>query len=926
MQASSSNAQTRAFISNTLKTFPRPDQAAAEAVRVWARGKGLDLDPDKVDAVTLHYQLREQRWGAVVARKMSLTQALLSNWQGESSNNLFGAVLHEPWAGDPPPVDITPTNRLKLQGVFKYGADYQIYNGLYRQSTPEHYGASNHVRIPAEDFQQFIWQLDFLTPYKATLKAFWETGLEHYRVALKAAFLKACNQQLLDGSLSEAGKQLAWQVAGVKPQPSWRSLGQRTRRYDVVQVSALDVYGYVSTDILYLRNNASQLTLLYIPGNSSPVHEFASPEAMKRWLAEQCKDSGKRQALLEHFRQADVPVGTDFSGVEVALEGLGVYPQAHRLDAYHYLGFATSGVWDPQHIIHYKDGKYSQPITGELFLALANRYRKRSGEDAEFVVSTDASVTKAKWRGYVSTTINLLTPLAMLVPALAPLVALGGVAQFGLALDELVNAKNQQEQLDGIEGQVFGVLNALPLLHALIPAEPELFTLKRPGFSPPQRLNGRIGYPLSPRGAPHLPPEEEALEPFFRDPTVIPPAFGADPEVAAAIVRIPSFVGGPDQLQCSIGGYLGYVEYDYERNAFRMLSNTGQAGDYYVAPALGTTELALLEDLDRVATPQQRRSTLQALGVHMRIPVDYPAMHPAGATAIPKKISCVWIGRRLMGEQYLRALASNSAILEHSQYARRIFLSSASPEAFAANSAKLRELAPAYEIIELESHEAYHAFAASDYFPQYQAALEGNGGVAINESSASDVLRYRLLHHEGGLYMDCDDLLIKPGQETLNDGPALAIDEVPFDTTSDGLLLNNPVTHRRMDLRAKFNTSQLASHPQNPTLDAVSDEMLKRYRASPDFYDYRPDKHLDLQGHQAYTRKLSYMTGPQVLNDVIDARLDPLAQLRENVAYLTLPRVDAEPGPLEPAAFTAARQSNLPFVRFAEIGSAASWD
>ncbi|WP_243667117.1 dermonecrotic toxin domain-containing protein [Pseudomonas brassicae] len=75
-------------IRNSLENYPRPDQAAANAVRQWASLQGIDLDPDKVDAVTLHYQFKGQHPIAKVTQRMTLTQALLANWQGESSNDL----------------------------------------------------------------------------------------------------------------------------------------------------------------------------------------------------------------------------------------------------------------------------------------------------------------------------------------------------------------------------------------------------------------------------------------------------------------------------------------------------------------------------------------------------------------------------------------------------------------------------------------------------------------------------------------------------------------------------------------------------------------------------------------------------------------------------------------------------------------------
>ena len=88
--------------------------------------------------------------------------------------------------------------------LFKYGADYRVYNGLFRQTSPATYDAGNHVRIPAEAFQRFIWNLDFQHPYKQMLAAYWKDGLNTYRDAAKVNFIAACNKQAAEGSLGAA--------------------------------------------------------------------------------------------------------------------------------------------------------------------------------------------------------------------------------------------------------------------------------------------------------------------------------------------------------------------------------------------------------------------------------------------------------------------------------------------------------------------------------------------------------------------------------------------------------------------------------------------------------------------------------------------------------------------------------------------------
>lgn len=84
-----------------------------------------------------------------------------------------------------------------------------------------------------------------------------------------------------------------------------------------------------------------------MPGNSSPLLEFASENLLKDWVGDQCKDPARREALKQHFRLADRPQGLDFSGLDTALEGLGDYPGRHRLPPEHGY-FNDDGVWPPE--------------------------------------------------------------------------------------------------------------------------------------------------------------------------------------------------------------------------------------------------------------------------------------------------------------------------------------------------------------------------------------------------------------------------------------------------------------------------------------------------------------------------------------------------------------------------------------------------
>ncbi|WP_248920888.1 dermonecrotic toxin domain-containing protein [Pseudomonas entomophila] len=914
MPTSRINAAGVQYVIDHLSHVPRPDLEASRAIQHWLGQQGHDLAPEQIDVVTLHYRPDGPgRYLAAVTQRMSLPQAVLSNWQGESSNNLFGALFRTPWAGTLPDRPLRLVETLPDPGVNHYGAAFAVFNGLFRRTTPQRYDASTHLPIAAEAFQQFIENLDFHTPFKAQLDGYWREHLQTHRLACKLNFIAACNKQVAEGSLSEAARKLIWQAAGLLP--SDRALVKST----------LNIYGYAATDLLYLSDPASGLTVLYLPGNSSPLLAFSSEALMKDWVGQQCKDPVKRQALKQHFRLADRPQGLDFSGLETALDGLADYPNRHPLPPEHGY-FNDDGTWPPRTYVNYRPGKYSPRLDGDLFQALAERQRQRSYDDADFLITRDSQVYKARWLGYLTTTLNLLAPLCLVVPGLAPLLAVGGIAQLGLGLDQAINGKTLQDKQAGVGNISWGLFNAVPLAIAGTKAAKALFAFKSDGFVLPTRLNDQIGYPLSPSTPPRFPEPEGAR--YFHAHDSIPPLPDGDQSIADSVVRTPLYNGDPDNLDVSLHGYNNRVVYDMERDVFIQEDDLNEIDpDGYIAQA-GSKDL-VPAPASRPVTNAMRTRSLRALGVDLPLPVELPTQ-AADSYPIPKTISCLWVGDKVISPELLSNLGNNAARLKDSDYTLRLFLSSATPDAYAENSRLLAAKAPGLQVLPLEEQAFFRAFRLSKYYAQYDAALDGNGGIASNYASASDVLRYPMLHHEGGLYMDVDDTLLATelhpqvidGQAA--DSPGEAIDQVELRATPDGLLLAPPMSNEKMGMNCLYNTSLIGSHPGNPTLEAISEEMHARFQTNPDFYDSKPSLADDPANFYRYANRLSRLTGPALLSDVVDRHLPALRTLRQVVNLYAMPRINAYQF-IDLQRCKDAIRTLLPLNRFAKVGGNHSW-
>lgn len=886
------------FIRLHLQNIPRPGLYAAKAIREWAEQEQHQLDPDQTDVVTLHYRGNQ----AMIAQRLSLTQAVLSNWQGESDKNLIGQLFPGSWAGTLPVGPLTIVEQLPALGPFDNSARFSVYNGIFRRSTPARYDSTTHLPVDVEAMQRFIWDLDLHTRFVTMLDEYWQKTRKTHPRSLQISFIAACNKQVQEGSLSDAGRQLAWQAAGLMPRASG------------LEIRPLNVYGYAATDIIQIADPAHQQVLLYLPGNSSPFHEFDDMNALKDWFAEQCRSSEKRQRLRQYFKLADTPDGLDFSGLDTALDGLGTYPRFHTRSP-NRPGFTVDGPWPPRDYVNYKAHKYSPLIEGDLFEALTLRQRKRSYADADFIITSKTQVTKARWRDYLMTSINLLAPLALVVPELIPLLAVGGIAQFGLGIDQVINGKTLEDKDDGVDNIEFGLLNATPLVLQAATRVKILFPGKNPRFIMPTRVNDQLGYPLSPMDPPRLP--EEGAAQFFASPPE-PIALPQDSHLGNWITRFIDS-NGVKHMEATLEEAKFNVRYDGEHDAFVRRPNNKSESPTYYQVSDQSNGLEVIDVTNRPVTDDMRMRTLRGLGVDLQLPIEIPT--PSSEMfELPKQILNIWIGDKIIPDNLLKTVEANARGLLRSRTPYRIYLSNADSDAYGINRAALLRHAENLQILPLEDQAFYDDFQESPYFEQYEKAIKGG-----NYASACDVLRYPLLNSEGGVYIDIDDTL-----RTLGDHPDAdaLIASTPLKATQNGLVLGAPMDNARLGMHCAYSNSLIGSHAGNDTLDAISDEMLKRFEDNPNFYDNRP-----LYGapdHEIYARKLNEMTGPGVLNDVIDDEdyedLSRLRILRQITKLESVPQKDFTflTGPAH-AAISEAQRTDQALRDLVTVGNNNSW-
>lgn len=407
-----------------------------------------DTDPDELLITTLYINGQDvapQR--ANIAYSITLTDALMCNWQ-QSGNGQFldhlSALRDYRDGGYSVQISSTP---LELWDCFAYEA-------VYRKTSPQRFDSSTQVALDPVAFKAYVWEANLQAHYQATLTRFWAEHGADYNLLIKAALLKSAYVQQTEESLSHEDTSLVLRALGLDSAQRWDDL---TFKHFVdaplahdVTIRELVLYRYVATDIIVLRDERTDRLVMYIPGNSSPLHGFADLPALSDWIALQCKDARRRKALERHFRLEDDADGLFYSGIQKTLAGLAAYP--------HFLDQAT-GYWNPSSEVHLGAALSPWP-----FSHLKQNLQTRLEADGRQLIRNRADHNKEVAAQALSNAIAATGAVAMVVPYLwVPLAAMS-LALIGLGADEVIEGRTLEEKKNGTGRIIFGVLNAIPAL------------------------------------------------------------------------------------------------------------------------------------------------------------------------------------------------------------------------------------------------------------------------------------------------------------------------------------------------------------------------------------------------------------------------------------------------------------------------------
>lgn len=453
----------RDFLDEQHLRFESSEDLAHDEVKKCLEQHQIDGDPDQFIITTLYINGQDstpQR--ANIAHSQSLVEAMVGNWQQEGSGDWFehlGRLRDYREQGYPATISSTPLPPW----------DCFAYEGIFHKSSPQRFDEGSQLALDPRAFKQYVWDADLQAKYLAALQTFWEQHRDNYDLIIKAALLKAAISQHVEGSLSDEDRNLVFDSFGLDRHHTMATLElyqiKAAHPTDGFTHRQLIIHRYTATDILVIRNEHTGRLVMYIPGNSSPLHGFESLHALRKWIALQCKDRQRRTALESHFTMEDRLDGVFLSGIHTALAGLAAYPR--RLDD-------NTGLWSPYDTVHLGDALYPSP-----FITLRTCLERRMASDAVQSIGTRADYDKKLAGQVLSACITVVGMAAVAVPELWVPMAMMSVALVGLGADEAMEGKTAQDRQEGLDWVVFGVLNALPLVSEEAPTAGELATAAR---------------------------------------------------------------------------------------------------------------------------------------------------------------------------------------------------------------------------------------------------------------------------------------------------------------------------------------------------------------------------------------------------------------------------------------------------------------
>ncbi|NVZ83880.1 type III effector protein, HopAC1 family [Pseudomonas yamanorum] len=502
--------RTNHFIHKVLADFPVPGEIAANLIRERAQPFcSEELDPDNTLLTTIEYNTDnpDAPFTGAIVQSMTLTEALITNAPVAPGGlvNITEYSMTAPYFNIVPELPRLMDNRIPAvfndEFITSGWIPPQRYEAIYLRSLPQVYGPDTQLDISPQTFRVAVQSSNFEEAYNNAILAFWDKHQENYKTLMRIAFIEAYLIQFEEFSLTVEERQLAARAAGVAVEKDFSNLTLEDMQAPYVpdagiSLRLLRIHNSEATDILTITDNQSQITLLYIPGNSSPFHGYTNPASMRAKVVSVAKDATQRKALTNHFDPDTIDSGLIYSGVEEALIGMSAFPGPAPASGL-FNKLLPDAYWDPA---QYINNPMYPPLSGDPFDYVTRQVKARISKLMASTIVSPLDTRKANTLDSLEKGCLLALPLALAMRSalLAEFCFLTqGLTEMAIGADDVLRDKPK-----GTERIIFGALNAMPVtIHGLTTQAASLNSLRRQLGKASRESNGNIKVSITTTGS-----------------------------------------------------------------------------------------------------------------------------------------------------------------------------------------------------------------------------------------------------------------------------------------------------------------------------------------------------------------------------------------------------------------------------------------
>ncbi|RMQ46527.1 hypothetical protein ALQ04_04435 [Pseudomonas cichorii] len=317
--------------------------------------------------------------------------------------------------------------------------ELQVYGGFYSDG-PQHdrFDERNEIALLPQQVLDDFWSLDFSSAFMTRMANFWDRHSEHFCILARAGFLASAGLQLRSGGLSLVQFAIITEAIIGKLQPvmTLDTLSNSVIPGPGLTLRTFDIGGYVCPEsIRIVANNGQQF--LYLPGSARAFHVFASEQELYAWV-QGCLGTASSKSIFKSLFLRSATARQLHDGF---------------LDD-HFQQVLDTPWAQGQTLVNQND----RVITGDVFVYLRGIARQQMQEDAQTLLTSNTSLRKRIWIGYLSAFINVFGALAPLGWPITLTLVGAGVANLALNFDQAIHDRDPRQRKAGILGVIVNTI------------------------------------------------------------------------------------------------------------------------------------------------------------------------------------------------------------------------------------------------------------------------------------------------------------------------------------------------------------------------------------------------------------------------------------------------------------------------------------